>query len=61
MTAFANLKLAMTTTTVLVIPNFIEPFVSEADALGAGIGAVLSQQSRPIAFLSRALGVSKQA
>ncbi|KAH9770474.1 hypothetical protein KPL71_012393 [Citrus sinensis] len=59
--AFEALKTAMTTTPVLAIPNFNEIFVIETDASDAGIGAVLSQQGRPIAFLSRALGPQKRA
>lgn len=43
------------------MPNFKEPFTREIDALGNGIGAVLSQNGKPIAYMSQALGVSKQA
>ncbi|KAL4379488.1 hypothetical protein GQ457_02G040490 [Hibiscus cannabinus] len=57
--AFQELKNVMTSTPTLAMPNFNEPFVIEADASGTGIGAILSQQGRPIAFMSRALGISK--
>ena len=59
--AFVVLKKAMTSTPTLAMPNFADIFVIEADASGEGIGAVLSQQGRPIAFMSRALGVTKQS
>ncbi|KAL6323170.1 hypothetical protein AAG906_027449 [Vitis piasezkii] len=51
----------MTSTPTLAMPNFNEPFVIESDASGDGIGAVLTQQGKPIAFMSRALGVSKRS
>ncbi|WVZ62139.1 hypothetical protein U9M48_011919 [Paspalum notatum var. saurae] len=56
--AFLNLKIAMSCTPVLAIPNFSQPFVVETDACADGIGAVLMQHGRPIAFLSKALGPS---
>lgn len=59
--SFQALKTAMTTTPTLAMPNFDAPFVVITDASGTGIGAVLTQHDRPIAFLSRALGVSKQS
>lgn len=59
--AFIALKKAMSSTPILAMPNFNEQFFIEADASGIGIGAVLSQRGQPIAFLSRALGVNKQA
>jgi hypothetical protein len=41
------------------MPNFNDSFTIEIDASGEGIGAVLSQQGKPVAFMSRALGVTK--
>lgn len=58
--AFTVLKKAMAFTPILAMPNFEAPFVITTDASNNGIGVVLSQQDRPIAFMSRALSVSKQ-
>jgi len=42
------------------MPNINDSFIIEADASSDGISAVLSQQGKPIAFMSRALRISKQ-
>ena len=53
--AFKKLKQIMCTSPVLRLPDFERPFVIETDASNGGIGAVLQQDSHPIAYLSRAL------
>jgi hypothetical protein len=55
-TAFNTLKEALMSAPVLALPDFTQQFVIETDACHVGIGAVLSQNGHPLAFVSRALG-----
>nr|AAL82656.1 retrotransposon protein, putative, unclassified [Oryza sativa Japonica Group]AAM18147.1 Putative gag-pol polyprotein [Oryza sativa Japonica Group] len=59
--AFQRLKLALTTTPVLSLPDFNRPFVVECDASGTGFGAVLHQGEDPIAYFSRPIATRHHA
>ncbi|KAJ0575909.1 putative nucleotidyltransferase, Ribonuclease H [Helianthus annuus] len=59
--AFKTLKSHMQNLVTLALPDFSQPFDLTTDASGYAIGAVLSQNNRPIAFFSKKLCPTMQA
>lgn len=58
--AFQSLKMALVSAPVLALPDFSQPFIVETNACDVGIGAVLSQQGHPIAYISKALSLKNR-
>ena len=56
--AFESIKCKLTTTPILVLPDFSLTFELHFDASKVGIGAILSQQWQPIAYYSKKLSGS---
>ncbi|KAK1632864.1 hypothetical protein QYE76_007179 [Lolium multiflorum] len=53
--AFDELKKRLTEAPLLVLPNFAKTFEIECDASGLGIGGVLMQEGKPVAYYSEKL------
>jgi hypothetical protein len=59
-TGIKALKIAMSSTPVLTLPNFGHQCVIETDACDKGVGDVLSQGGHPVAFFGKALSIANQ-
>ena len=58
--SFRELKRKLTTAPVLVVPDPHEPFVVYCDASKMGLGGVLMQDGKVVAYASRQLKVHKR-
>jgi hypothetical protein len=58
--AFENIKVDIAKETVLAYPDFLKPFEIYTDASSMQLGAVITQDNRPIAFFSRKLSKIQQ-
>jgi hypothetical protein len=54
--AFQELKKRLMEAPLLVLPDFTKTFEVECDASGIGVGGVLMQDGKPVAYFSEKLG-----
>jgi poly(3-hydroxyalkanoate) synthetase len=60
MKSFENLKKKVTKQPILMMPYFNKVFQVDYDANNSAIGIVLSQEGRPITFLSKKMNDAKK-
>jgi hypothetical protein len=60
-TTFEKLKSTVSSTPVLALLDFSKPFIVETDASDVGFGAVLMQEDKPVAFISKPLNVTHKS
>jgi len=58
--AFETMKCIIARETLLVYPDFNKPFIIHTDASHSQLGAVISQDNKPIAFYSRKLNPAQK-
>ena len=58
--SFIELKKRLTIAPISILPNPVEPFVVYCDASGLGLGGVLMQNDKVVAYASRQLRVHEK-
>nr|XP_027186625.1 uncharacterized protein LOC113784598 [Cicer arietinum] len=58
--SFQELKKRLTSAPILVLPDLSEPFVVYCDACGSGLGGVLMQDGKVVAYASRQLKIHER-
>jgi hypothetical protein len=58
--SFERLKRKLTTTSVLILPDVHKPFSVYCDASYTGLGCMLMQEGRAVAYLSRQLKIHEK-